>query len=140
MNRKLLLLVLVLAIFLFLFKTDLKNIPKETSLAAAYSVSQKNHTGEIFGGQVIRRLECDCEKNKSYAVQINEYVSKSNIWLKVDPQSKIYEHYQLKPNRYTLGTYNVGGLCFSTKVDPQCKKPLKVKGIINHGPGAGTSL
>ncbi|MFA7193672.1 MAG: hypothetical protein WC087_02030 [Candidatus Paceibacterota bacterium] len=99
-------------------------------------MNQKRHQGEPFGGYILTRIECDCEGN--YIVLINDYVSRSNLWLKVEKgKSTIYEYgKELTPNKYTLGTYDKGATC---KMQVRDCKPAKVDGVINSGPGAGVS-
>jgi len=99
--------------------------------------SQTHHQGIPFGGQVIQMLPCDCEGPGTYISYINDTVSKSGIWLKVDSSSKMYEYWHLIPNRYGVGTYDPVATCAMTI--NQCQ-PLPVTGKINRGPGAGTSL
>lgn len=99
-------------------------------------MDQVHHTGEPFGGYITRRQECDCEGN--YIVLVQDYVSKSNLWLKVENgKSTIYEYGRnLTPNKYVLGTYDKNATCKMQRND--CK-PRKVNGVINSGPGAGVS-
>lgn len=99
--------------------------------------SQTHHQGIPFGGQVIQTLPCDCEGPGTYISYVNDTVSKSGIWLKVDSSSKMYEYWHLIPNRYGVGTYDPVATCSMTI--NQCY-PAPVTGIINRGPGAGTSL
>jgi hypothetical protein len=134
---------LIFSIFAVIFLQN--TFTAEKTFAQADSTpwaSRKQHTGEPFGGLVTFKLKCDCpqEKPGNYAVILIDYVSKQAIWLKKDEKSKMYEHWVLEVNRYGLGTYDKGGMCYSKIFDPQCRKPLKMHGTLNRGPGTGTSL
>ncbi len=105
---------------------------------------QIHHQGEPFGGLVQFRIECDCEpapiEGQKYVVFMWEFVTNSVKLLKVDlPYTKFYLFYDLQPGQYGLGTYDMGGECYSRRVDPQCQIPLRVDGVINRGPGVGSS-
>lgn len=101
------------------------------------------HQGVPFGGLVIERIPCDCEDptgKYKYTVIMNEYVEKTTKKFKIDiPYTKFYLFYELNVGQYGLGTYDPGGKCYTKKVDPECKVPLIVDGVINHGPGVGSS-
>lgn len=118
--------------------TALSSGSNTAALAKIPWINQKKHQGEPFGGRIIKREECTCEP-PHYIVQINDYVTKGNIWLKVEkPKSTIYEYGQnLTPNKFTLGTYDKNATCNQRKGD-RCI-PKKVNGVINSGPGAGVS-
>jgi hypothetical protein len=141
------LLLIVLSLIMLVAKTDIgdKVVLKSNGLAALSTAdqsdlpwaSQTHHQGVPFGGQVIQTLPCDCEAPGTYISNINDLVSKSGIWLKVDSSSKMYEYWHLIPTRYGIGTYDPVATCAMTI--NQCN-PLPVTGKINRGPGAGTSL
>jgi len=101
---------------------------------------QIHHEGIPFGGLVVARIECDCEGPQKYTVFMNEFTEQALKKLKVDiPYTKFYLFYDLQPGQYGLGTYDMGGTCYSRQIDPQCRTPLIVDGVINHGPGVGSS-
>lgn len=101
---------------------------------------QIHHDGVPFGGLVVARIECDCEGPQKYTVFMMEFTEKTLKKLKVDiPYTKFYLFYDLQPGQYGLGTYDMGGTCYSRQIDPQCRTPLIVDGVINHGPGVGSS-
>lgn len=102
---------------------------------------QIHHTGEPWGGLVTFRYPCDCEKSKkNYFVILNDYVRNKSIFLKYeDKKSHAYMYWELKVGGYGLGTMDVGGTCYTTFYDPKCERPLNVDGIINSGPGFGSS-
>lgn len=102
-----------------------------------YSVEGKNHEGEPWGGLVVSRIECTCEP-PNYMVIMNDYVRNSQIFLKYEQgKSRAYMYWDLRPNSYGLGTMDMGGVC-KIRIGQDCLN-YQVTGIINSGPGFGSS-
>lgn len=108
--------------------------PTETPWA-----EQIHHTGTPWGGLAVGpKIPCTCENPKNYMIGVNDYVSKGSVFIKYeDMKSKAYLYYDLNIGQYGLGTLDLGGTC-SFRVGIDCID-YPVYGIINSGPGFGTS-
>ena len=99
--------------------------------------SKIQHQGDPWGGLVVGRVECTCEP-PNYIVFINDYVINSTRTLKVDfAYTGFYLFYDLKPGQYGLGTFDKDAIC-KIRMGNNCVN-YKVDGVINRGPGFGSS-
>lgn len=95
------------------------------------------HTGLPFGGLITGKVPCSCEK-LNYMIFLWDFSSMGLITLKVEPpKSKLWEVFRLDVNQYALGTYDIGGECLIVNGSSCFAYP--VNGIINSGPGVGSS-
>jgi hypothetical protein len=113
-----------------------QNLASQTGQEESWG-SKTQHQGEPFGGLVVARMECTCEM-PNYIVFLQDFTSQSLKILKVDTSySKMYQFYDLNVGQYGVGTYDMNAIC-RIRVGMDCI-PFNVDGVINRGPGAGSS-
>lgn len=99
--------------------------------------SKIQHTGLPFGGLITGKVNCTCDM-PNYMIFLWDFSSMRLITLLVDePKSRLWEVFRLNVNQYALGTYDPIEIC-SIRVGSDCY-PYMTTGVINHGPGVGSS-
>jgi len=95
------------------------------------------HMGIPFGGMIMGEILCTCHPPHKLII-VQEYTTNSEKRILVAPPfSRLYQHWTMNPGQYVLGTYTPGPRCF-IRVSLYCF-PLPTDGMINTGPGAGSS-
>jgi hypothetical protein len=99
---------------------------------------QIHHEGMPFGGLITGRVECTCEPPK-YMIFLWDFTSNGLITLLVENpgHSRLWETYTLNVGQYALGTYDPQDIC-KINVGTDCLD-YPTTGLINHGPGVGSS-
>jgi len=110
------------------------------SLGTVHPSSGLSHQGFPFGGPIQFILDCTCEMPNKLLIVL-DFTTHASKFIKWESgKSKMYDFSQggnFKIGQYILGTADFGGVC-KYKVGNNCID-IKLDGIINAGPGAGTS-
>ena len=116
-----------------------ENVASQTGETEEPWASKIQHTGLPFGGLITGNVPCSCD-SPNYMIFVWDFSSMGLISLLVDEKtrySKLYEVFTLNVGQYALGTYDPGAVCKINTSSGCISYPTT--GVINHGPGVGSS-